>query len=595
MRKRVAAAVLGSLLPFLSPTQARAERKPTSTTTGYSPYEKETIARSLKATGAELDLAPEGKTIEVIDTLRLEVLEDRDPIPIGRKFLNSLHVTSRDRVIRREVLLREGDSYEQVTIDETARNMRNRIPQVSIVIIVPVRGSGPDKVKLLVITKDVWSLRLSYDLSLTPGGMEKLLIVPQETNLFGVHHIASTNFLYQPLSYTLGLGYRVPRFGLSWIGASATASMTINRLSQKPEGSAMSISVGQGLYSTRTEWAWSANANYDVGFVRRYVNAHLGRFNSPVTKGVEDNIPTEYKNSTKKVSFGVTRSFGWAVKNNFNLSMNATDSECSYATAGFDPRALADFEERFVPRCEARVYPSLSWATFSNDFLRTLDVDTLALQEDYRLGHEITASIYPVIGALGSKRDLVGMSGKASYALALGDGLAAASVAGVAEDASGEVTDATFSGSLGAVTPRLGFGRLVMNASFINRYRNYMRGKTILGGDGRLRGYPSNFFFGRDAVFYNIEFRTTSVEIVKLAFGAVAFFDAGDVAQGFQALHAKQSVGVGLRTLIPQLNRYVFRIDVAFPMKRGPFPEQGISTPVDPVGFFASFEQAFTP
>jgi len=604
VRRRVAIAGLLAVGTLLVPAVARAQQqKPTSQTFEYSAYEKETIARALEETHSKLDLAPEGKTIEGIETLRLEVFEDRDPIPekvVGvptRRLLNSLHATSRDRIIRREMLLREGDAYQQITVDETARNMRSRMPvQISITLIVAVQGTTPDKVKLLVITKDVWSLRLSFDLSITPGGLENLLIVPQETNLFGWHHTASTNFIFQPESYTLGLGYKIPRFGVSWVGASAAASITMNRRVGTPEGSAMSIAVGQGLYSTRTEWAWSASAGYATGVARRYVNAHVGLFSSAITPNVADNIPTQYRSASRSASVGVTRSFGWGFKNNFSLTMNASGAEYrSFDTAAYDPRAVADYEQRFVPRGEDRVYPALSWATFTNDYLRTLDINTLALQEDYRLGHDFSASVYPVSKALGSTRDLIGVSAKAGYSLALGDGLAGASVATFAENEDGVITDASASGSFGAVTPRLGFGRLVMNTSFVNRYKNYLRSRTILGGDDRLRGYPSNFFFGKDAVFYNIEFRSTSVEILKCALGGVAFFDAGDAAQGFDMLHAKQSAGVGVRILFPQTNRLLFRADLAFPLKRGPFPEQGIATKVDPVGFFFSFDQAFGP
>ena len=606
MLRRVAIAGLLLLLPaatLLVPAEARAQQRPTSTVTEYSAYEKETIARALEATHSKLDPSPQGKIIEGVETVRLDVLEDRDPIPdrvIGiptRRVLNSIHATTRDSIVRREMLLKEGDAYDQVMIDETARNMRGRMPvQVSIVLVVPTEGTTSGKVKLLVITKDVWSLRLSYDLAVTQGGIENLLIVPQETNLFGLQHTASTNFQLQPETYTLGLGYKVPRFGTTWIGASAGASITMNRRDGTPEGSAMSVSVGQGLYSTRTEWAWSASAGYANGVARRYVNAAVGLFNSASTPNLADNIPTQYKSATKSASVGVTRSFGWGFKNNFSLTMNA--SQASYRTFGVPdvPQAARDdFEQRFLPRGEDRVYPALSWATFSNDYLRTLDINTLALQEDYRLGHDFSASIYPVSKALGSTRDLVGVSARAGYSLKIGDGLAGASVSTFAENEDGQIMDASVSGSFGAVTPRLGFGRLVMNTSFINRYKNYLRGRTILGGDDRLRGYPSNFFFGKDAVFYNLEFRTTSVELLKVAFGAVAFFDAGDAAQGFDMLHAKQSVGFGLRSLIPQLNRSVARFDLAFPLKRGPFPEQGIATKVDPVGFFFAFDQAFGP
>ncbi|MDB4943744.1 MAG: outer membrane protein assembly factor YaeT precursor [Labilithrix sp.] len=595
--------VLTACALSLASGAALAQSRPTSKTFGYSAYEKETIARTLAETGETIDRAPEGKIIEGVETRRLEVLEDRDPIPeqvLGiktRKLANSLHAVSKDYVIRREMLIGVGDAYEQIWVDETARNMRARMPlQASIIIIVPITGTAPDRVKLLVITKDIWSLRLSYDMSVTPGGLENLLIVPQETNLFGWQHTVSTSFQLQPESYTLGAGYKIPRFGSSWIGASAGASISVNRRTGEAEGSSLSLSVGQGLYSTRTKWGWSASASESTGVARRYVNAQVGLFNSSVTPNVADNIPTQYKSAVRGASVGVTRSFGWGIKNNFSLSMNAAKAEyTSFGNEAFDPRAVADFQQRFVPRGEDRVYPALSWATFSNHYLRTIDINTLALQEDFRLGHDVSASVYPVAKALGSTRDLVGFSAKVGYSLRLGDGLAGASVSTFAEDSHGDITDASVAGSFGAISPRTGFGRVVMNAYFINRYQNYLRARTTTGGDDRLRGYPSNYFFGKDAIFYNLEFRSTSVEILKCALGGVAFYDVGDAAQGFDMLRAKQSVGVGLRALFPQVNRLVFRADLAFPMQRGPFPEQGITTRVDPVGFFFSFDQAFSP
>jgi hypothetical protein len=603
---------------------ARQPSQPVSTTTEYSPYEREAIKNALAGLHLELDTAPEGKTIERIETVRLEVFEKRDPVPdtLGlRTFANSLHVTTRDFVVRREMLLGEGDRYVQVIVDEMARNMRSRMTQVSVVIIVPVKGGSPDKVGLLVITKDIWSLRLSFDLGITPGGLENLLIVPQETNLLGFQHTLQTRFQYQPESYTFGAGYSVPRFGRTWLGASAGANVILNRRSGEPEGSSASVSMGQGLYSTRTEWAYSASASAATGVARRYVNAQVAGFDARATRDVKDNIPFQYKSRSLSASAGVTRSFGWAVKNNFGLTLNAASS--SYDTfdlSRYDPAAVREFRARALPTGEDRIYPALSWSTFTTNFLRTLDINTLALQEDYRIGHDVALSVYPVTTALGSTRDLVGFSGRAGYSVALGDGLFGASVSSFMEVQTstkvnpagvGEITDASFGASLGAVTPRFGVGRLVMNSSFQNRWRNYLNARTFTGGDDRLRGYPSNFFFGKDTVFFNLEFRSRPVEILKAQLGGVLFYDVGDASTRFfcftdgsdrggsglgcRGFDPKQSLGFGVRALFPQVNRAVFRFDLAFPLKRGPFPETGITTVVDPVGFYFAFEQAFSP
>src|SRR5690606_18491160 len=103
----------------------------------------------------------EGKEIGRVELVRLEVLEARDPgpellrpvpllSPLGRyvtkPMLNKLHALSREYIILRELLLREGERYVQVLMDETARNMRARMPlQVSLVVIVPVKSESPDK------------------------------------------------------------------------------------------------------------------------------------------------------------------------------------------------------------------------------------------------------------------------------------------------------------------------------------------------------------------------------------------------------------------------------------------------------------------
>jgi hypothetical protein len=600
------------LLVGLLASAPAAAQKPTSQATEYSPYEKEAIDAALKERGLEVDRAPEGKTIGVIDIVRLEVLEARDPgpellkkvplvSPVGRyvtkPMLNWLHVLSKDYVIRRELLLAEGEPYVQVLVDETARNMRGRMPlQVSLVVIVPVKSKEPGKVDLLVITKDIWSLRLSFDIAVTPGGLENLILVPQETNFLGLHHTAQTRFQIQPETLTFGLGYKIPRFGYSWIGAGASAAIFVNRRRFEPEGSSVGISAGQGLYSTRTDWAWDADVGYSVGVARRYSNAQVFLFDSRRTPE-RDNIPFEYKSRSFSASAGVTRSFGWGLKNNFSLTFNASVSEYeAFDLSAFAPAAAADFRRRALPTGESRVYPALGWRSFRTDFLRTLDINTLALQEDFRLGHDISATIYPVARALGSSRDFIGVSAKAGYAVALGDGLAGASINTFAENQDGLITDGSIGGAFGAVTPRIfGLGRVVMNASFSNRYKNYLNARTFIGGEDRLRGYPTSFFFGKDTVFFNLEYRSRSFEILKAQLGGVAFFDAADAAQGFDMLRAKQSVGVGVRALFPQVNRNVFRVDVAFPLKRGPFPETGSSVPVDPVGFFFSFDQAFGP
>lgn len=613
---RLALAVAGSLSLVLSSAaparaQSQSESRPTSRTSEYSPYEKEAAQIALKQLEMKVDPSPEGKKIRKVTSVRLQVLEPRDPgpellrpvpllSPLGRyitkPMLNWLHITTKEYIIRRELLLKEGDAYQQIMIDETARNIRSRMPfQVSLVVILPIQTDEPDTVDVLLLTKDIWSLRLSFNIVGTANGVEDFVFVPQETNFLGLQHTVSTNFRYQPETLAFGLGYKVPRFGFSWIGAGASAGVIFNRRSGSPEGASVGFSVGKSLYSTRAEWAYDADIGYSAGVSRRYSSAQVLLFDSRLTPE-RDGIPWQYKAQSFSTSASLTRSFGWALKNNFSLSANATTA--SYSTfdlSRFNPQAAASFRRIVLPTSENRVYPAIGWRTFKNDFVRTLDVNTLGLQEDYRMGHDVSATFYPVFEALGSSRDLFGISAKAGYAIPLGDGFVGASVGTFAENHDGHITDGSVSASFGAATPRFKIGRFVMNTSWSNRYKNYLNSRAIIGGEDRLRGYPTGFFSGKDTVFLNMEYRSRAIEILKAQIGGVLFMDSGDAADGVKNLRPKQSVGAGVRVLLPQINRNVFRVDVAFPIQRGPFEDADLPTRVDPFGVFFSFDQAFSP
>ena len=55
--------------------------EPASISVAYSPYESETIRNAEVALRAVIDPDPEGNFIERIDTVRLDPIEDRDPLP----------------------------------------------------------------------------------------------------------------------------------------------------------------------------------------------------------------------------------------------------------------------------------------------------------------------------------------------------------------------------------------------------------------------------------------------------------------------------------------------------------------------------------
>ena len=587
-------APLASLIALLSPSAAYAQT-PTTTKGAYSQYEQETIASVSKRIGTKPDAQPEGKIIEAIDVYSLDVIEDRDPAP---QFLNYLHGTTRAYVIDREVLQRPGQRYEQTLVDETARNLA-RLSQLSIVIVLPFEGSAPDRVRIVVITKDVWSLRLSTDFGISKGGLEYLTLVPTETNVFGTQQTVLGRYSYLPESQAFGLGYRVPRLDGRWLQLVVDGNVIVNRRSGVAEGHFGAASITRPLYSSLTEWGWTSGVAWRDEVLRRYINAAetTYAFLDTNDKLFDTGIPFEYRARRITETTQIVRSFGWEQKN--DVSVGAEVNRRLYHTNGdlsrFDPGLVQRFVHAKIPVSDTRVGPFAQWRSYTTNFVRVLDFETLALQEDYRLGHDVWVRVYPVAAALGSSRTFLGTYSAAQYTLRVGkDGLARAGVESTIEAESDRLSDAAFGANARFMTPRLGFGRFVVDSSFLNRYRNYLNRSTLLGGDTRLRGFPTGYFQGKDAFAANVELRSRPIEILSCQLGGVAFFDVAGVGYGVDHLFAApngtaglyKSAGLGLRLLFPQVDRVVLRGDLGFPI--GPRPSD-----VGPVSFFFAFEQAF--
>ncbi len=578
-RARLCAAVAFARMLFAGIASA----DPRSLTGGYSPYEEQAIRDAEIELGASVEPSPEGKTVERIDFVRLDPIDSRDPLP---RAFDAVHTTSRVSVLRHEIFVKEGDSWKKHDVDESARSLR-LVPQLSLVLCVPMRGSTSNRVRLVVITKDVWSLYPDFDVEATSGGLESLTLEPKEMNLAGLHHSVVARFVLRPLSYSLGASYEVPRVDGRWLALVVDANAIVNRASGAVEGGYGSASITRPLYSSRTRWAWTTGVDWSDEIERRYVNAALTSF-TPSQPGAT-RVPWAWRARTITEQAKLTRSFGWETKNDF--SIGGSIARAIYRVPddpSLDRAAVAEFERTAVPVGESRIGPFVQWHGYTSHFLRVLDVDTLGLQEDNRLGHDLWIRLYPVLRGLGSTRDFFGSYAAAAYTVPLGDGMATAAVESTIEMEPDRISDGFVKTGVAIVTPRIGIGRIFFAATALNRWRNYLNLQSFLGGESLLRGYPSRFFAGKDMFATNLELRSRPIELASIQLGLAAFYDVGNAFNGFDHIEPKHSVGVGVRAVFPQLERSVMRLDVGFPITAGALPPG-----VTPVSFFLAFRQAF--
>ena len=550
----------------------------------YSPYEEEALRAAERELRSLRDDAAEGKLIEAIVVRRLEPIEPRDPVP---EALNALHMESRESVILRELVLAPGGRFSHALCDESARRLR-ALPQLSLVLCAPLRGSRPDRVKVLILTKDIWSLFLDPDFDSSGG---QLLLEPKEQNLFGLHHAAFVRYWRDPRSYSLGGDYRIPRLDGRFLSLLVDANVFVNRANDKLEGSYGGMQAQGVPASNRAPWAWFM----DLGWRQQ----HSRTYDVQVTRELGDAGPRqmdfEWHHRELYGVAALTRSYGWRYKTDITLALSATmvsDRPLDAARDQPDPAATSTRDRQMVAP-NRRVGPLAELHLYTSDFLRTYEVETLGLQEDFRLGHDLLLDVNPAgratgmfDGEIGAFRAVLGVAATAQETVAFSDGFLRVGVQGGC-DFRPDDTDAAFvKGWLRAVTPRLGFGRFVVDTEGrLALDDSRLRAAPSYGNSGRLRGSAN--VTGASAAVMNVEYRTPALELWTEQLGGVVFFDAAAVeTTRHEALQKKSSVGAGLRLVTPILERSGLRFDMALPLDAHGADLDGVMTQL-------TFGQAF--
>ncbi len=559
----------------------------------FSELELERIRRALVRVRGKVALYPEGKRIESIEIVALPVFEPEDPVP---QFLNWFHTTTRSYVIEREVLMRIGQRYDQRLSDETERNLRTLF-LFSIVVALPLEGSSPDSVRYLVVTKDLWSLRLGWNGRINKGVIDYLSLQPTERNLFGTGRQLFGTIVFGRRTYTLGAGFYEPRLAGSRTLILASAEAIFNCETGEVEGSSGSFQYSRPLYSTRTPWSYATNVSWSNSRNPIFITDNFGgaicsvRSNDelevPFQRGSRDRlgiIPNEFLFDSQTFSQSFTRSYGYRYKTNLGFGLEAVRYAYSETKLGSiriseeslipgeltenEHRALINTYFNLLNQSDTRISPFFQLTSFTTTFHRDINSETLGLQEegDFRLGHTASVRVFPALEALGSTRDMLGLTVTASYARSVGTGYTKLSVVNDVELSTPEQTDAGLTLAFRFTSPRLVLGRFVYDARLYQHYRNYRGTRTTLGGTSRLRGFRNAAEGGFNYLVGNLEFRTRPLDIFSVQLGGVLFYDVGDAFDTYSDIGLRNGMGAGIRFLAPQLDRDVFRIDVGFPV-----------------------------
>jgi hypothetical protein len=521
-------------------------------------YEGRLEQGALAELGVAIDPAPEGKRIGRIVVLPRPIIAPEDPWPT---LLNWVHVTTREHVIRRELLIQEGDRFDRARIEESERNLRY-LAILATARILPVKSERAEEVDLVVITKDLWSIRFNSSYALVGTLLQYLYLRPTEQNLLGLDKRLSVDLELRLDTLALGQTYVDRRlWGSRWaFGERALAR--INRESGVLEGSSGILQLVRPLHSVEAQWGASVEGSWNVRPVRVYREAEVRQLSMPGG----GTAPYTYAARELEAEALYLRSFGRAVK--LDLTFGAGAYSRRYSPGAGEPLSLAQrtfLAEGFLPRTEDAAYLALGARAYKAQYRILHDLETFALSEDYQVGPSLSAVV-----RLANPAGLLGEPFADGYAwlrrrwLGTDQLLQLTGAAGVRYRAAPPQgapswVNQRMAAELVYASPPFKVARLVVRGSAEAYSNDLDRTMLFLGGGNGLRGSPPELMAGSRRVLLNVELRSRPIELRTLHLGAVLFYDAG--AAFDEAPVPLHSVGLGLRALFPQFDIEPLRFD----------------------------------
>ncbi len=524
--------------------------------------ERQSVDLALASRGLEIDPAPAGKVVGKIHVVNQAVFSKRD---LFLSFFNHFHRTTREDVVAREVLLRPGDVWQDDIVDESLRNLRD--PFLSnVVVLLPVKSAEPGKVDLLVVTRDVWSLRLNSRFEVQGTALTFLSASVAENNLFGWRKKLSLVFTMDQGAIALGPTYIDGNIHGSRLTLTSSLRTLFSRATGDFEGTSGSTGIAYPLWSLRRKWGLGLEVAHFDGVVRFFRGTSLRTYDIPETAAVES-FPRVYDLRQLQTELSAVRSIGSRVVSRVFFG-HELDVQRPGVRGDFtgDGGERAAFERDVLPRSERSSALFVRYRMLTPRYQPFRDLDTFDLREDVLTGPELDVKVSAAMRAIGSENDFVRFGGVAAYTLAhRWYGLLRGSAGWSARVDGGEVIDNLVSTKVSAASGMLGcFVRVVAQVATDKLYRDRRNSFLTLGGDSGLRGYGIAAFSGQSRVVGHLEARTIPLKIGPTRWGLAGFWDAGHAADRWADISPKHDVGVGLRQLTPQLNPFVLRADWAF-------------------------------
>jgi len=554
-----------------------------------SSLEKASVLRALLARGYQVDPMPWGKVIGAVRVYNEDVFAEGSRV---LRFFNNFHVTTKEHAIADEVVIGAGEVWDQERVEETARRLRDPLWS-SVVAVIPVVSSEPGKVDLLVVTRDIWSLRLNTQYQVQQRSLTDLQIALSENNFLGTRSVLAAAFTMNQGTIATGPLFIDKNLLGQHLDFRARVDAILNRDAAFDgdlvrEGSQSAISMSRSLWSLASEWGYGASFSHRFAINRSFRGLELRTYDIPETDEIEE-LPHIYRIKAWSTNVNGVRQWGSRWKSQLTIG-HSVESQHPSLLGSFP--GTVDQREPFIrdvlPRDEVTSVPYVSYALFEPRFKKLRNVQTFELAEDSRTGLDFDISYGVGVKFLGSDAFFQRGGASTGYGIPLGDdGILRPAVSFNVRYQGDEFIDNTASGAIRLISPTVVAARIVALASVQTRWNDSQNGFFAIGSDSGLRGFIIDEFFGDRLARGQLEIRSIPVPFWVLRAGGVLFYDVGGSADSFRAMRLHHDVGVGFRMLVPQTSRELFRFDLALPL------DGTDDTRAFRPRFIAGFESAF--
>jgi Omp85 superfamily domain len=463
---------------------------------------------------------------------------------------NFLHIDTKEQVIRRELLVHEGDRADPFMIEESERNLR-ALPYIRQVRILST-PAPQGQVDLTVQTQDTWTTqpRVSFTVG---GGSSRTAFGIVETNVLG--YGKQLRLLYRSGldRDSLLFGYTDPRLlGTRWAA--------FGNYQDTSDGHVAEGGLQYPFFSLETPWgggsAYSNRSERDKTF------SHFG---------------DEIASFRRKLDASTTRLGHRLEISNADVLWRA-GLFYTYADETFSNLSPPGAPPDLLPADQRVSEPGVFVHREAIRYVRERHLNLFDRIEDLNLGNVFDGQIGYSWEELGARVDEPILTASDRQGFDFGPGRKAflyGLVTGRYEE--GDLHNAV------AEVEAVAYYRwhLVFEQTLVSRVKTDL-GKNLdkdvqlfLGNFNGLRGFDTRQFVGEKRFIFNLEDRLFFVEDLfhLVSLGAVVFFDSGYVwepNQGVDFRDLATSIGIGLRIDAPRgSGEALFSLDLGVPLTDG--------------------------